>query len=124
ECIEKFFLGAILASKKLDVVNKQQIKRVVITFELVKGLALISLDDIRDVLVSMNIAHSCSGAVGQQGIAYGMDKMGFTQTYSPVQKQGVVRNARVVCNLQGGGSRQLISLASNKIVESQLGIQT
>src|SRR3546814_3390653 len=77
----------------------------IIALEFVEGLTLVRLDHIGDVLVGMHIADTRTLAVGQQGVANGMDKVCFAQSHAAIQKQRVVRHARILGNLQGSRTR-------------------
>ncbi len=56
ERIEEFFLRTCLAGEKLDIVDQQQIERVVIALEVVKRLALIGSNHVAYVLLGMDVA--------------------------------------------------------------------
>src|SRR3546814_8606611 len=96
----------------------------IIALEFVEGLTLVRLDHIGDLLVGMHIADTRTLAVGQQGVANGMDKVCFAQTHAAIQKQRVVRHARILGNLQGSRTRQLVGFTGNEVVESKVGVQS
>src|SRR3546814_13380132 len=69
----------------------------------------------------MHIADTRTLAVGQQGVANGMDKVCFAQSHAAIQKQRVVRHARILGNLQGSRPRPLVGLTGTEIVERNVG---
>ena len=84
--VEKLFLCTVFIGKKLHIINQQQVQRVVILLELIKGFALIGLDHIRNKLLGMDIQHLGVRSVNQQLVAYGVHQMSFTQTHAAVNK--------------------------------------
>jgi hypothetical protein len=56
ERVKELLLSAALPAEKLDVVDQQQIERVVVAFEVVERLVLIRPDDIGDILLGVDVA--------------------------------------------------------------------
>src|SRR6266850_3525892 len=119
EGVEKFLLGAILAAKKLDIVDQQKVERVVVLLETVKGLVLIGANHVGNVALGVNIADLGGRAEFEQQVTDGLDEVGLAQADPTVDKQRVVRHARMFGDLQRGGARQLIGLAGYEGVESK-----
>src|SRR6185436_20185295 len=53
EGVEELLLGPVFATEKLDIVDQQKVKGVVVLLEPVKGFVLISTDYIRNILLGM-----------------------------------------------------------------------
>lgn len=123
ERIEELLLRAILAGKELDIVDQQQIERMVVALEIVERLALVGLDHVRDVLVRMHVAHPHAGPRGHHGIADGVDQVGLAQPHAAVQEQRVVGRAGILRHLQRRGARQLVGLAGHEILEGEIRVQ-
>ena len=65
EGVEKFFLGAVLAAKKLDVIYQQKIKGVIVSFKLVECFMLVSPYYVGNVLFCVDISDFGSAVVLQ-----------------------------------------------------------
>src|SRR5580765_366202 len=117
--VEKLFLGAVLAAEELNIVDQQQIKRVVITLEVIKTLALISRDYVAHILLGMDITDPGGRIVGQHLVANGVNDMGLAKADAAVQKQRVIGHSGIVGDLGGGSARQLVGLPGDEVVESQ-----
>src|ERR1041384_6582721 len=57
ESVEKLLLGAALVREELDVVDEQQIERVVIALELVERFLLVSAHYVGDILLGVTVAN-------------------------------------------------------------------
>lgn len=123
ERIEEFFLRAVLAGEELDIVDQQQVERMVVALEVIERLALVRLDHVGHVLVGMHVAHAHPGARRHHGVADGVDQVGLAQAHAAIQEQRVVRRARVLGHLQRGGARQLVGLTRHEVLERQVGVQ-
>jgi len=123
EGVEEFFLGARFAGKELNIVDQQQVERVVIAFELVESLALVGFHHVRYVLFRMDVANPRVGVFVEHLVADGVDQVGFTQADAAVQKQRVIRNARIAGHLDGGGAGQLVGFTGDEVVEGQHRVQ-
>ena len=124
EGVEEFFLGAVLAGKKLDVVNQQQIQRVVVALEFVKGLVLVGAHDVGHIAFGVDVADFGLRVLLEHVVANGLNQVGLTQAHATVDKQRVVGLvARVLGNLHGRGTRQLVTLAGYQRVKGKRGVQ-
>ena len=123
EGVEELFLRAVLAGEELDVVDQQQVQRMVVALEIVERLALVGLDHVGHVLVGMHVAHAHPGAGRDHGVADGVDQVGLAQAHAAVQEQRVVGRAGVLGHLQRGGAGQLVGLAGHEVFEGQIGVQ-
>ena len=89
ERIEELFLRAALAGEELDVVDQQQIERVVIALEVVKRLALIGAHDIADVLLGMDVADLGSALARQHAVADRVHQVRFPKPTPPYRNSGL-----------------------------------
>ena len=61
EGVEELFLRAALAAEELDVVDQQQVERMVVALEIVEGLVLVGAHHVGDVLLGVDVADLASG---------------------------------------------------------------
>ena len=113
----------VLVGKKLDVVNQQQIQRVVALFEIVKSLALVGFNHIRDKLLGMDVENFGGRVVGQQLIADGMHQVRLSQADSAVDKEGVVKLAQTAGHVHGRSAAHAVGGSFNERVKSQRGVE-
>ena len=123
EGIEKFLLGSFFAGKKLDVVDQQQIERVVFGLQLIECLALIVLDDVGDELFGVQIKHPRLGPIGQQCIADGVNQVRLSQPDAPVNEQGVVHDTWGPRDMQCRGACHLVGAAGDQVLKGEVRIQ-
>ena len=86
ESVKKLFLGTLLVGEELNVINQQQIKRVVALLEFIKSLTLISLDHIRNELLCVDVENFGCWPVVQEAVAHGVHQVGFAQPDTTVDK--------------------------------------
>ena len=121
--VEEFFLRSIFVGEELHIVNQQQIQRVVTLFELVKRLALVGFNHIRDELLCMDVENFGIGLVFQQFAANGVHQMGLAQTDAAIDEQWVVHVPRRGRHVHGGGARHAVGGALYQRVKRQRGIE-
>ena len=90
--------------------------------EVVETLALVSGHYVANVLFRVDVADLRARIVGHHLVADGVDQVGFTEADAAVEEQRVIRHARVVRHLDGGGARQLVGFTRHKTVEGQVGV--
>ena len=117
--IEEFFLRALFVGKKLDVINQQQIKRVVTLFEFIKRLALVGFDHIRHKLLGMDVEHFGAGHIGQQAVTHGMHQVGLAQTDAAIDKQRVVQVPGHTRHMHGGSACHAVGRTLHQSVEGE-----
>ena len=71
----------------------------------------------------MEVNHFGIGFFADQIIADRMHQVGFTQPYSPIDKQRVIGKAGVFSNLHGCRTSKLIGLTHNETVERVIQLQ-
>jgi hypothetical protein len=116
-------LPARLAGEELDIVDQQQVERVVVALEVVERLALVGLHHVGHVLLGVDVADPRAGLVEQQLVADRVDQVGLAEADAAVQEQRVVRDARVVRDLDRGGARELVGLTGHEVVEREHRVQ-
>src|SRR5579872_3248574 len=119
EGVKKLFLRSVLAVKELDIVNQQQIERMVIFLEAVECLVLIGAHHIGHVLLGVNVAHVGRGVEFEQHVADRLDEMRLAETYAAIDEKRVVGHPRMLGNLQGRGTCELVRLARHERVKSK-----
>ena len=67
ESVEELFLGAALAAEELDVVDQQQVERVVVALEIVESLVLVGAHHVGDVLLRVDVADLGLGRLRRAG---------------------------------------------------------
>ena len=124
ERIEKFFLSSILAAEKLDVVYQQNIKRMIVSFEIIKSFMLVSPYYVGNILFRVNIPDLGRAVVFQYKITDSLNQVSFAQPDAAVNKKWVISGAWTFGNLNGARPRQLIRFSGNEIIKSERWIQT
>jgi hypothetical protein len=120
ERVEELLLRAVLAAEELDVVDQQQVERVVVALELVEGLALVGAHDVAHVLLGVDVAHARAAVAVDQRVAHRVDQVRLAQAHPAVQEQRVVRAARVLGDLERRGARHLVGLAGDEGLEGEV----
>ena len=123
EGIEEFFLGAVLSAEELDIVDEQQIQRVVVLLESVEGFVLVGPYDIGYILFCMDIADLRLRAALLNQVPYRLQQMRLPQAHATIDEQWVVCSSRVFRDLQSRGTSKLIRFAGNERVERKARIQ-
>src|SRR5207245_3163975 len=75
ERVEKLLLGAPLVGKKLDVVDQQQVERMVVAFEFIKGFLLVSAYYVGNILLRMAIPDTRLRRLVGQVLADGLPRV-------------------------------------------------
>src|SRR5690606_15152906 len=114
------FLGSALVREELDVVDEQQVERVVIPLEFIEGLLLVGAHHVGNVLFRVAVADARLGPYIGKVVADGLKQMRLSKTYAAVDEQRVVGNSRVRSYLDRGGTRQLICLAGHQAFEGEV----
>ena len=123
EGVEELLLRALLAGEELDVVDQQQVERVVLRLQLVEGLALVVLHHVGDELLGVQVEDARIGPVGEQRVADGVDQVRLAEADAAVDEERVVHEAGRAGDVQRGGARHLVGAAGNQRVEGQRRIE-
>jgi len=102
------------SGEKLDVIDQQEIERVIVAFELIEGLLLIGSDDVGHVLRGVEIAHPRTRVLRENKVADCVNQMGLSQAHATVDEERVVRCAGMFGDLQRGSARELIGFSATK----------
>ena len=121
--MEKLFLGALLAREELNVVDKECVERAVQALELGNAVVLKALDHVANKSLRVHIANPRPGVGGEHGVANALHEVGLAKTDAAVNKQRVVRGARVGGNLAGGGAGELVTLALDEVGKRKRGVE-
>lgn len=92
--VEELFLRAVFVGKELDIVDQQQIERMVMVLEFIKCLALVGLDHIRDKLFGVDVQNLGLRPICQELVANRVHQMGLAQTHTAIDEQRVVQMPR------------------------------
>ena len=87
--------------------------------ELVKGLALVGFNHIRDKLLGVDVENLGFGAVGQQLVANGVHQVGLAQTDATIDEQGVVQVTGLTGHVHGRSTRHAVGGALDQGIKSQ-----
>ncbi len=68
----------------MNIVDQQQVERVVVALELVERFALVGLDHVGDVLLGVDVADAGARVLQQHEVADGVDQVGLAQAYAAV----------------------------------------
>ena len=90
EGMEKLLLRSVLAGKKLDIVDEQNIYVAVFISEVNIILVLDGVDEFIGEFFAGHINYFFGWRVGENIISDGLHKMGFPETNAPVDKQRIV----------------------------------
>ena len=123
EGVEELLLRALLAGEELDVVDQQQVERVVLRLQLVEGLALVVLHHVGDELLGVQVEDARVGPVGEERVADGVDQVRLAEADAAVDEERVVHEAGRAGDVQRGGARHLVGAAGNQRVEGQRRIE-
>ena len=94
----------------------------IVSLEIVEALALVSGDDVADILFGMDIADPCRRHVVQNLIADSMNQMGFPESDAAEEIKRIVGNAGIVGDLYCSRPGKLVGLAGDETVERHVGI--
>src|SRR4029079_18799397 len=123
EGVEKLLLGAVLVGKELDVIDQEQVERVVEALEFIKRLLLVGAHHVRDVLLGMRVAHLRLFALGGQMVADGLQQVSLSQSYAAIDEKRVVGNPGVLGDLDCGRAGELVCLSGNEAVEREIAVE-
>ncbi|MNP24294.1 hypothetical protein D3C76_1170460 [compost metagenome] len=121
--MEKFFLRALLARKKLNIVDQQCIYRAIETLELVDGVELQSLDHVCDETLGMQVDHLGIRVLLEQMVTHSVHQVSLTQANATVKEQRVIAMLRVVCDLPGRSAGKLVGFTLNEILKGKGAVQ-
>ena len=119
ERVEKLFLGSAFAAEKLDIIDQQQVKGVVVTLEIVKSLMLVGANDIRNILLRMNVADFAFRGPRVKMIADGLDQVRFAKPDTAVYEQRVVSCSWALSDLRCRGTGKIVGFAGNEGIEGE-----
>ena len=118
---KKLFLRAVLAAQEMHVFQKQHVQIAEAFLELVDGLVLHGLHELRGEFLRREVFHAYLALVRleAEGAAHGLGEMRFAQARARAQKHHVHRGARGK-NVACGGIGYLIAGADHEIFKRML----
>src|SRR5690606_40936347 len=93
EGVEELLLRAVLAAEELDVVDEQQVERLVLLLELVQRLALDAPDHLVEVVLRVDVAHARRALALEDRVADRVQQVRLAEPYPAVEEQRVVGGA-------------------------------
>src|SRR5207237_7960359 len=75
EGVEELLLCSVLAAEELNVIDQQEIERVIVFFESVECLVLVSANYIGYILLGVDISHTCLRVLVMHQIANRLNQM-------------------------------------------------
>ena len=117
EGMEELLLGALLVGEELDVIDEQGIDAAVVTLELFNGVVLQRFHHVLNKPLGVHIDDFGIFFTLLDGIANGVQQVGFTQAGAAIEEQRVVSTTRIVRYLTGSRTRQLVGLTLDEILE-------
>ena len=119
EGVEELLLRTALVGEELDVVDEQQVERVVVALELVEGLLLIGAHHVGDVLLGVDVPDASVGPRVGERIADRLHQVGLAQAHAAIDEQRVIGNAGVFGHLDRRSAGELVRLAGHEAVERE-----
>jgi hypothetical protein len=123
ESVEELLLGAVLVGEELDIVDQQQVERMVVALELVERLLLIGTHHVGNVLLGVRIAHSRLLALRGDMVSDRLQQVRLPKADAAVDEQRVVGDAGILGNLDRRGACELVGLAGHETVEREVAIE-
>jgi hypothetical protein len=123
ECMEKFFLRAIAAGEKVDVVDHEQIDMAIAMAELVHVAGLNRRDELVDEAVATEIENPGIGKFLEHLLAGSLKEMRFAQAYAAVDEERIISRARLFADSDACGMRQSVAGTGDEIFEDVIGVE-
>ena len=123
ECVKELLLGSFLAGKQLYVVDQERIQGPVMLLERVDGVFLEAVHHMPYEVFRLYVHHLGVEFSFADQVADGMHEVRLAQPHTTVDAQRVIGSSRGRGHLDGTGSRQLVALALDEVVEGEIRIQ-
>ena len=123
EGMEKFLLRRFLAGDKLNIVNQKQIGVAVFIAELIVPALLQGGNQLVCKLIALDIDDIIAGVVLMHDAGDGVKQVRFAKAGRAVNKKGIIRFRRVIGDGNGGGVREAVRGADDKVVEGELRVK-
>src|SRR5580704_8553151 len=117
ERVKEFFLGTLLASEKLDVVDQEEIDLAIALSEFDQITVLDRVDELIDEQFTGNINHLYVFLLGPNVLANGLHQVGLAKTDTAINEQWVVCPRRRLRHGESGGMRNFIVRADHERFE-------
>ena len=116
--MEEFLLHLFFAGDELDVVDDQHVGGAVVAGEIGRLAEAQGVDEFLHELLGRYIEYLGFGIGRRQGVADGLDQVGFADTDAAVQEEGIIFGAGLRGDRLAGGKGQLVAGADHEIIES------
>ncbi len=113
--MEKLLLRALLAGDELDVVDEQDLSVAVFISKVLCCVCANRLHQIIGEGFGGDIEHAQSPSIG--GLADSVEKVGFAQPYTAIDKERIISASRRLRHSLGSGLSQAITRTDDKIVK-------
>ena len=123
EGMEKFLLRRFLAGDKLDIVDEEQVGIAVFIAELIVPALLQGGNQLVCKLIALDIDDIIAGVVLMHDAGDGVKQVRFAKAGRAVNKKGIIRFRRVIGDGNGGGVREAVRGADDKVVEGELRVK-
>ena len=108
KCVEKFFLCALFARDKLNIVNQQQVGHAVFIAEGLYVAFLNGSDQFIGKIFAFDINDAEFGVRAANDVADCVQQVGFSQAGLTIDKEGIVIFGRMIGDRNRGGVREFV----------------
>jgi len=123
ESVEKFLLGILLAHEGLDVVDQKAIEIPVLFPEILHFVETDGVDELIDEPLRSDVKNLRAGVVLTNGVARGVQNMGFPQADAPVKKKRVVGPSGILGHGHGGGLGESVGRPHHEALKGVFGVK-
>ena len=123
EHVEELFLRALLLRQELDVVDQQQVQRLVVALEGIDRLAPYRRHHVLEELVGGHVADGGCRLAIEDGVADRMHQVGLAEADTAVDEERVVGAAGTIRHLQCRRPGEVVGLAGHETGEGQVRIE-
>ena len=115
EGVKELFLGSVFTGEELHVVHKENINASVFLSKSYHSVVLDGADKLVDKILRRDIGDFHAGVFVENIVGNSMHQMSFAQTHTAVNKKGIIRFCRKVCNGKRGRMGKLVKRADDKV---------
>ena len=123
--MEKLFLAVLLTSRKLNVIDQNQIAAItILVSKFIHLLGFESFDQLIHKLLSREIGNASPWVSRFNMVGNGMEEVGLTQTRRSIKEKGVVVLSRLLRDGNCGSVGKLVTGANNERGEGMVRIDS
>ena len=124
ENIEEFLLGFFLTDDELEIVDDEDVEFAEFKVEFFAFAEFNGVDEI-GIEVGDGSVEDFEGRVArEEGVADGLDEVGFAEAGAAVEEEGVVAGAGGVDDAAGGGNGEVVVATDDEIIKGVFGVET